>query len=51
MSVSADPRGAIISQWLVKMLEAMSQGRTSKEEEEQKQGGGGGLMGNIPDNE
>lgn len=50
MSVSADPRGAIISQWLVKTLEAMSQGRTSKEEEEQKQCGGG-MMGNIPDNE
>lgn len=43
MSVSADPLGAIISQWLVKTLEAMSQGRTSEEEEEQKQWGGGGI--------
>lgn len=48
MSVSADPLGAIISQWLVKTLEAMSQGRTSEEEEEQKQWGGWGPDGEYP---
>lgn len=38
MSVSTDPGGAIISQWLVKTLEATSQGHTSVEEEEQHGG-------------
>lgn len=35
VSVSTDPRGAIISQWLVKAQEPESQGHTSEEETEQ----------------
>lgn len=38
MSVSSDPRGAIISQWLVTTQEAVSQGNASEEEEEQREG-------------
>lgn len=37
MSVSTDPRGAIIPQWLVKTRKPVSQGHTSEEEAEQKQ--------------
>ena len=37
VSVSTAPRGAIISQWLVKAQESASQGHASEEEEDEEE--------------